>query len=194
MSTKSPKHRGGKNTGAQPRQGSVIAPDEPLSPDAGLLKVALRFFGIYAILQLATWYVAYLGYFDAVVQVTARITGACSRLTGVPAIASGYEVFLASRVLRIDVACTGISLMLIYAALVLAYPLGIERKLIGLLVGLPVLAVVNVLRLTAVAQLSGRLNDKAFYFVHDFLFEAVMAAAVIVLWGLYLAWAKRHAR
>jgi exosortase/archaeosortase family protein len=149
---------------------------------------------IYVVLQSALWYVALKGYLDPVHRITANLTGVCSNLTGVPASVAGNDIRLATRILRIDLDCTGIALMLIYVALVFAYPLSVKRKLVGLAVGLPVIAGANLVRLTAVAQLSGRLGDREFLFVHDYLFKVLMMAVVIVLWGVYLTSAKRHAR
>jgi exosortase/archaeosortase family protein len=158
-----------------------------------LVRVAITFVVIYALLQTTLWTMAYRGYFDPVVELTADMTGTCSNLMGVPATVTGNEVRLPSRVLRIDVDCTGVSLMVIYAALVLAYPLNAKRKLIGLGVGLPALFMANALRLMAVAQSSERLGDRAFLFVHDYLFKIIMVGVVIAAWAFYLVSAKRHA-
>ena len=43
------------------------------------------------------------------------------------------------------------------------------------------------------AQLSAPLSDKAFIFVHDYLFKVLMIGVIIVLWALYLVFAKRNA-
>ncbi len=151
------------------------------------------FFLIYAVLQVALWALVYRGYFDPVQEWTAVVTGACSVATGVPATVAGNEVALQSRILRIDADCTGVTLMMIYTALVLAYPLGWKNKLIGLVFGVAAIFVANLIRLVAVAQLSGPLDDRAFMFVHDYLFKIVMMAVVIAAWALYLAYARRHA-
>lgn len=158
-----------------------------------LIKVAVMFVVSYAVLQTGVWLVGYFGWLDEVLLVTATATGACANLTGVPATVVGNQVFLASRTLQIDPQCTGVSLAMLYAALVLAYPLGLRHKLIGLAVGLPALILTNMLRLTAVAQLSGPLDDEAFLFVHDYLFMIVMMGAVIAFWVAYLEWARRSA-
>jgi len=165
----------------------------PLSPDASLVKVAVLFFLLFAAFQTVAWMLSYRGILDPALEATAEMAGVCSSLTGIPATVSGNEIFLTSRILRIDLDCTGLSIAMVYSALVLAYPLSFKRKMIGLGIGLPALFLVNMARLTAVAQLSGRLGDDLFLFVHDYLFKIGMVAAVIGLWGLYLASARRHA-
>lgn len=187
------KQRAEKTRSSRKAKAAASSPPDRLSPDTPLLRVAILFFVIYALLQTATWYLGYRGLLQPVMRATASLTGACASLTGVNAVVSGNEVRLASRILRIDVDCTGIALMTVFSALVLAYPLAAKRKLLGLAIGLPVLVVANLIRLTAVAQLSGPLSDRAFLFVHDYLFQIGMMLVVILLWATYLAWARRHA-
>jgi len=184
------KHGGAKSQGARATGASSEA---RLGPDRTLIKVAVLFFVIFAVLQTALWGLTYKGYFDPVMGLTADMTGACANATGVPATVSVNDVVLESRILRIDPDCTGVTLMMVYAALVLAYPLGVKRKLIGLAIGIPAIFVANMIRLLAVAQLSGPLEDRTFFFVHDYLFKVVMMAVVIVAWAVYLASARRHA-
>jgi exosortase/archaeosortase family protein len=185
------KNRSG-DRGPKPMKGPVT-PWVRLSPDATLIRVAVVFFVIYAILQTVLSGLVYRGYFTPVMALTARITGACSVATGVPATVTGNDIILSSRILRIDTDCTGVTLMMIYAALVLAYPLSAKRKLLGLAAGIPAILIANFIRLLAVAQLSGPLDDRMFLFVHDYLFKIVMMAFVIMAWALYLASARRHA-
>lgn len=179
--------------GASPAQAKTAPSDARLSPDAGLVKVAVTFVVVFAVMQALVLILATRGFFEPILNATASFTGACSNATGVPATVAGNEILLESRILRIDLDCTGISLMLIYTALILAYPLSLKRKLIGLAVGIPAIALFNQLRLLAVAQLSGVLPDDVFFFVHDYLFKVLMVAVIIALWAVYLASARRHA-
>ena len=190
MSAKRARRRGAVKTSAS----ATKTPTGPrLAPDVKLVRVAVTFFIIYALLQVVLWALVYRGYFNPVQEWTAWLTGACAVATGVPAQVAGNEVALQSRILRIDADCTGVTLMMIYAALVLAYPLGWKNKLIGLAFGLAAIFVTNLIRLVVVAQLSAPLEERAFMFVHDYLFKIVMMAVVIAAWALYLAYARRHA-
>jgi exosortase/archaeosortase family protein len=174
--------------------GDSPSAEESLSPDPALIRIALVFAGVYALLQATLWYVGSLGWLEPTLTVTAGITGALSNLTGVPATVIGNEVHLSSRILRMDPACTAIPLAILYTALVLAYPLSMWKRTIGTLVGLLLLFLANFVRLTAVAQLSAPLADDTFMFVHDYLFMIAMIAVVIGLWAAYLAWARRSVR
>ena len=190
MSAKRAGRRGVSGKGASTTE---TASGPRLTPDIKLLRVAVTFFIIYAALQAALWALVYRGYFDPIQEWTAVFTGACAVATGVPATVTGTEILLSTRILRIDADCTGVTLMMIYTALVLAYPLGWKNKLIGLTFGIAAIFVTNLIRLVAVAQLSGPLDQRTFMFVHDYLFKIVMMAVVIAAWALYLAYSRRHA-
>ena len=168
-------------------------PEAPLSPDVALVRIVAVFVAVVALFEIAGWFLTRAGYFDPVCKATASITGALSNLTGVTATVSGIDIFLAARTLRIDVDCTGVSLLMVYAALVIAYPMNLKRKAIGLAIGIPVILIANLARLVAVAQLAGPLGDRAFFFTHDYLFQVIMLGVVILLWGLYLSLARMHA-
>jgi exosortase/archaeosortase family protein len=184
-------HRSRTSSGR--RAQAHVSDDAALRPDAVLVRVALIFVVIFALLQAAILGLAYIGMFDRLMVATASLTGACSAATGVVVTVRGNEIFLATRILSIDLDCTGLSLAAIYAAIVLAYPLSAKSKVIGLAVGLPIIFVANFARLVAVVQLSGRLGDDAFLFVHDYLFMVAMVAAVVAVWAAFLSWAKRNA-
>jgi len=157
------------------------------------VKVAIAFVVLYAIFQSLVWMLIYRNAIGPLLTTTAYVAGALFNVTGVPAKVIGNEILLATRTLRIDPDCTGLSLMALYAALVLAYPFTMRRRVIGLAAGLPALLVANMVRLDFVAQASQRLDERAFLFVHDYLFQIVMVGVVIGLWAVYLVSARRHA-
>lgn len=163
-------------------------------PDARLLRVAVAFFVTYSVLQTAVWYLGYRGSLRSLMLFTAQTLGSLVDALGVSARVVGNDVVLATRILRIDVDCTGISLLMLYSALVLAYPLRAKWKFMGLAMGIPVLFLANLTRLIAVAMFSNMLSDKVFLFVHDYLFKIVMMGVVIGLWALFLQEVRRRAR
>lgn len=171
-----------------PRRGAVSnAAEESLLPDAGLVRIAVLFVVGFAVLQALSWVIGFSGHLDPLLRGTARLTGALAAVFGIPATVSGTEISLATRVLRIDPACTAIPLMLVHAALVLAYPAQLGSKALGLLAGVASLAVANLVRLIVIAGLLAPLPDRTFFFVHDYLLELLMAAALLAVWWLYLS-------
>jgi len=123
----------------------------------------------------------------------AATAGACSRLVGVDAIVEGNVICLPSANLTVDPQCTAVTLLAIYGALVLAYPIAWKTRLLALAAGTVVLQVVNVVRLVGVAWASEVVADKWFYLLHDYLFEFGMVFVVMLMWMAALSIAKRTA-
>ena len=114
-------------------------------------------------------------------------------MTGVWAVAIGPMIFLSSRTLSIDLACTAIHIAALYSALVLAYPVSVRTRLLGVAVGVPIILAANVARLVAGAHLAHAMPG-AFDFVHDYLFQVGMILLTVGLWLGWLAYARHHAR
>ena len=163
--------------------------------DASLIRVAVVFVALYGVLMALMWTAAAsLDAFQPLMMAGAKGTAGFLRLFGVQNSLEGRDIVLSSRILRIDLDCTAMPIALMYLSLVVAYPLRLRDKLSALLVGLPVVFAANAVRLVAVGILSEVLGDGAFSFAHDYLFKVFMVAVVIVLWGIYLQRARRHAR
>ncbi len=82
--------------------------------------------------------------------------------------------------------CGAIEVMAIFLAAVIAFPTRLWKKLIALFFGLPIMYVVNVLRLTCLAVI-GALDGggSIFNFAHHYVWQAVYIVFVVVVW---LAW------
>ena len=166
---------------------------ESLLPDPKVVRVVLTFAAIFAVSLSASWWLARQGVFDGVLVGMARFSAALDRAIGIDATVRLNEITVGERILRIDHECTGMSLMIVYASLVLAYPLGWGRRIVGLVAGLAVIQLANQLRLVAVAVLAKYAGDAVFQFTHDYLFMIAMAGVVIACWGVYLAKARSDA-
>lgn len=87
--------------------------------------------------------------------------------------------------------CTGWKSMLFFAALVLA-TLGTtyRKRILGILIGIPLIYVANLARILAVVMIESSWGYDAALFVHDWLWQFGLLAAVLVLWLLWLRWEK----
>lgn len=159
-----------------------------------LAAVAALFLVVFAVFEALIWGVFATGRLYPLMASTASITSVLVAWAHIPVTLSGIQLVLPSRILEIDVDCTAIQLAALYAALVIAYPVAPKTKLIGLMVGLPLIFVANLLRLLGVALASEHLSQNLFSFTHDFLFKVVMMFVVIGLWGWWLQTARNHAR
>ncbi len=94
---------------------------------------------------------------------------------------SRYTVTVEGFSMSIAPVCTAVSTMIIYFACIAAYPASFGKKLLGLLIGIPSLALLNFSRLLLLGYL-GYTNQELFDFVHLYLFQVIFIAFVIVLW------------
>jgi exosortase/archaeosortase family protein len=90
--------------------------------------------------------------------------------------------------------CGAIEVMAIFLAAVVAFPTRWRKKLAGLLAGLPVMYGVNVLRLSFLAVV-GALDTSRdrwiFNFAHEYLWQTVYIAFVVVVWLLWIEFVVR---
>ncbi|MGH7321640.1 MAG: exosortase H, partial [Candidatus Rokuibacteriota bacterium] len=82
--------------------------------------------------------------------------------------------------------CTGVLPVAFLATAILAYPGRWQRKLVGLLVGVPVLMALNLTRLVHLFYL-GVHHPAVFDFAHSVLWEGLVILAIL---GLWLGWAR----
>lgn len=87
----------------------------------------------------------------------------------------------------IDAACTGYSSMLAFAALVTALPnIKWKKRLKGFLVGLPILYVANLARITTTILLGVRFGEKVLDIAHTLLWRQGLILVVLITWGAWL--------
>ncbi len=158
-----------------------------------LLRVAIVFALVFVALEAAIWGALLAGYMLPVMETTTRAATALISAAGIPVTRTGIQMFLSTRILEIDLDCTAIQLIALYAALVVAYPVSTRTKLLGLAIGVPAILLANLLRLLGVAVASEYASPAAFAFVHDFLFKVVMILVIMGLWAWWLQEARRHA-
>ncbi len=82
--------------------------------------------------------------------------------------------------------CGAIEVMAIFFAAIMAFPTRWWRKLIGVLLGIPIMYSVNIFRLTCLAVI-GALTDGGewFDFSHQYVWQAIYIVFVVAVW---LAW------
>ena len=116
----------------------------------------------------------------------AQITGRLIDLVGVGTQTAGSVVFQ-SRGFAIDISykCAGVLLMAFFSAGILAYPCPLPKKLAGLFLGIPLIFLINLVRLVGLF-LVGTFAAPLFDFVHKGLAEVLMILAAFAIWWLWL--------
>jgi len=86
---------------------------------------------------------------------------------------------------RIIVECTGIYEVLIFSAAVLAFPTRWSKRLVGLMMGWPLLYLFNVVRII-VLILVGKYWSSIFDFMHIYFWQATLILMITSVWLLWI--------
>lgn len=81
--------------------------------------------------------------------------------------------------------CTSISYILIFASAVIAYPASFKKKLGGVLIGVPVIVLLNLLRIVFLGWL-GEHFPSHFNLFHEYLWEGGFLLVVLFLWMIWV--------
>ena len=161
-----------------------------LLPRNSVQRVAVVFVLLLVVMLPLSMFSADWSGWNTITGTTAAMAARSARAVGIDAQVSGSFILLPSRTLAIDPECSAVTLMVVYIALVLAYPLAWHMRLLALLIGIPLLAVANLARIVGVAYASEMLSDRPFYMVHDYLFEVGMLLLVVAMWAVWLSVAR----
>ena len=119
----------------------------------------------------------------------ARIAGAVVRLMEGDLHVVGTT--MASPRFAIDVrnGCNAVETMMLFAAAVLSFPASARYRLIGLAVGLPVIQVANIFRLTSLYWLGSR-RPEWFDVFHVAIWQSLI---ILIGVAMFAIWTSRHA-
>ncbi len=162
-------------------------------PRNSVRRVAVSFVLILAVLLPFTMFSDGWQGWELLTGPTAAVSGAGARAVGLQATVVGSMIMLPSRSLRIDPGCTAVTLLVVYLALIFAYPVSNRMRLLAIAVGVPVLLLVNIARIVAVAVAAEFLTGRTFYMVHDYLFELAMVLVVLMMWAVWLSLVRKTA-
>lgn len=97
----------------------------------------------------------------------------------------GFTILLNSKsVINVINECTGIFSMSIFAAIVVAYDTTLRNKIVGLVVGIPILFGLAILRLSLTTLLVVK-YPAMLHLAHDYLFQIFLLVFVVVLFVLW---------
>jgi archaeosortase B (VPXXXP-CTERM-specific) len=117
--------------------------------------------------------------------VTADLTGFFLKLFGMTVNVSGRVVSLNNFSMEVVGECTGLYEMLIFLAAMIAYPSSYKKKLIGAGLGLPLLYVINIIRMMFIA-IVGNWSPKSFDFMHMYFWQVAMILIILAVWVLWI--------
>lgn len=165
--------------------------DEKIKPARRKTKKEItRFYLIFPLLLLIIFFVfPYVNpYLEpqiiAVSSWTAGFMGFVLNFFGINTHNIGPVLSLNNLSIRVVGECLGVKEMLIFFAVVLASPANYKKKLWGILLGIPVLYIVNILRMLLITAI-GNWNPKTFNFLHLYFWQV---AGILIIGGIWLFW------
>lgn len=107
---------------------------------------------------------------------------------GIRTIVLNYDkiYFSNNTVLEIILECTGIYEMIILSSIILSYPTNIKNKFVGIILGIMIIYILNMIRLISIAYILIYHTDK-FNFVDRYLWQISL---VIFISLAYMIWLK----
>lgn len=125
--------------------------------------------------------------FDALLALDARATEAVLGLMGVRARSAGPRVLDGDTTMTISRGCDGLQVLAVFACAVVAFPATARSKLVGLAMGVSLLALLNCVRL---AMLFGTLRRAPALFdvMHITVWPFAVIAACAGLWLVWVRW------
>jgi archaeosortase B (VPXXXP-CTERM-specific) len=116
---------------------------------------------------------------------TADITAFLLRAFGLTVNTQGNILSLPNFSVEIVGECTGLYEMLIFLAAVIAYPSSWKKKLIGVGLGIPLLYLVNIVRMIFIT-IVGNWSPKTFDFMHMYFWQVAMILIILTVWVLWI--------
>ena len=197
---KGPGHTGGRegeSGGAGRRRGG----QEPRT--VGGRATVLRAIAVFILLMGAYYVVEYCFLLDGKIlesylSLIASATGTILNLFGLDVIAQGKWILLqpeegTTRSFGVEIVhgCDALEPTVAYLAALLASPVAFRRKIPGILIGVPVLLVVNMVRIVSLF-LVGVYYRKALNVMHYDVWQAAFIVLAIVAWAIWVQWATRE--
>jgi len=150
-------------------------------------KQVVRFLIIF-IFTLALFFTIFILFedsFDFIKEWTAEITAITAHFFGLDVTVQNTLLILENTTFEIIQECTGLFAIMIYVACVLAYPTKIVKKGEGILLGIPLIFLLNILRMVFLVYIGDNHYD-LFEYVHSYLWQGTFIIVVILLWFIWI--------
>jgi exosortase H (IPTLxxWG-CTERM-specific) len=116
-----------------------------------------------------------------------RVSSVALRAIGEPVAAEGTQIRSAAFAVDVKNGCNGVEAMLILFAAVLAFPASWRQRLYGLLAGIAVIQLLNLVRVVSLFWL-GVHHREVFETFHAAVWQTLL---ILVAVGLFVLWSRR---
>lgn len=155
---------------------------------APVLNFGLKFCGLVGLLYLVLLIPVLQEMVSGLTIAEARLSGAILNLLGQHNHVEGGILWSGNQsVIKVVSSCSGVDFLCFFCAAILVFPAPALRKLAGVLIGVPLLLALNLARIMSLFVL-GVHYPRAFDFVHEKLWAAILITATIVLYITWMKW------
>jgi len=123
-------------------------------------------------------------YSNMLVQITAFLLKPFGIVEGT----RGPIIDLKGITLNVRFGCNGLEAFVIYAVAIISFPVATAKKLWGILVGLVIIQLLNIIRILALGM-SGVYFKTYFEYIHIYVAQGIMIALALVLFLVWLHYA-----
>ena len=158
------------------------------------LKVTVLFCFTASMLNLLALFACQKGYLLFAQKFTAQTIACVVQLFDLSAVQYDTVIHLKNTDYIVNSECTAASIMIIFICLVAFYQTSLKAKIIGVLVGLPIIFAANISRFVIVAYID---KYKPVYLVHfhNSLWQFIFIGMAVFLWMIWIAVvAKRNTK
>lgn len=131
--------------------------------------------------------------FNPHLRMIASTTGGILRLAGFDATVSDTKIITKDITVKIVRGCDAIEPMAAFIAAVLASPVSMWPKLMGIIIGTLSLFVINFVRIISLFWV-GMYYPDVFTFMHESIWQAAFILLAIMFWAFWVKWASRKPR
>ena len=152
-----------------------------------IIRFCLLFFGLLILLTTTFPFLSdeFNSQLTWLMVATTDITGFLLKVVGFSVQTQGNILSLSHFSVEIVGECTGLYEMLIFLAAVIAYPSGWKKKLIGAGLGIPLLYLINIIRMMFITVV-GNWSPRTFDFMHMYFWQVAMILIILSVWVLWI--------
>jgi len=153
-------------------------------PGSSLVKTCVLFALFLVLLHAFTWLFALKGYIKWGYG-TAHVVSSILNAMGIANTVDYNLVHLRNDTWNVTSECTAVNAVFLFISFVLAYTSSIRSKALGLISGIPLVIVVNIVRLVALGCVTEYWPQSAHIF-HDYVWEVMFMFFIVALWFVWI--------
>lgn len=154
-------------------------------PGSSLIKTSILFALFLMGLHACTWLFALKGYIRWGYG-TAHVVSSILNLTGIQNTVDHNIIHLRNDTWNVTSECTAINAVFLFISFILAYSSSFRSKALGLAGGIPLIIIVNVVRLVALGWVTEYWPNQAHLF-HDYVWEVIFMFFIVALWFSWIS-------